>query len=59
MTETVKSAVAVVGIDIGKNSFHIAGVDRRGAFVLRQRRSRGEVEARLANMPPCLTRREA
>jgi hypothetical protein len=23
MAETVKSAVAVVGIDIGKNSFHV------------------------------------
>src|SRR5215813_3961066 len=47
MAETVKSAVAVVGIDIGKNSFHIVGLDRRGAIVLRQRWSRGQVEARL------------
>src|SRR5215468_5605407 len=47
MAETVKSAVAVVGIDIGKNSFHVVGLDRRGAVVLRQRWSRGQVEARL------------
>jgi len=46
MGETVKSAVALVGIDIGKNSFHIVGQDRRGAIVLRQRWSRGQVEAR-------------
>jgi transposase len=27
---------AVIGIDIGKNSFHIVGHDHRGAIVLRQ-----------------------
>src|SRR6476469_1397348 len=32
---------------------------RRGAIVLRQRWSRGQVEARLANMPPCLIGMEA
>jgi transposase len=36
-------AIAVVGI--GKNSFHIAGHDERGAIVLRQKWSRGQVEA--------------
>src|SRR4030095_5501630 len=59
MAETVKSAVAVVGIDIGKNSFHVIGLDRRGAVVLRQRWSRGQVEIRFANMPPCLVGMEA
>jgi transposase len=59
MAETVKSAIAVVGIDIGKNSFHAVGLDRRGAIALRQRWSRGQVEARLANMPPCLVGMEA
>jgi hypothetical protein len=28
--------------------------DRRGAIVLRQKWSRGQVETRLANLPPCL-----
>src|SRR5512132_3754525 len=59
MAETVKSAVAVVGIDIGKNSFHVVGLDRLGAIVLRQRWSRGQVEVRFANMPPCLIGMEA
>lgn len=44
MGETVKNAVAVVGTDIGKNSFNMAGVDRRGAIVLRPRWSRGQVK---------------
>ena len=33
--------IAVVGIAIGKNSFHIVGLDNRGAIVLRQKWSRG------------------
>jgi hypothetical protein len=39
--------VATMGIDIGKNSFHVVGLDRRGPIVLRQKWSRGQVEARL------------
>src|ERR1700747_2876175 len=48
------STVTVVGIDIGKNSFHVVGLDGHGALVLRQKWSRGQVEARFANMAPCL-----
>jgi transposase len=29
---TFNAAVSVVGIDIGKNSFHIVGHDERGAL---------------------------
>ena len=46
MSQTQNAAIAVVGIDIGKNSFHIVGHDERGAIVLRQKWSRGQVEAR-------------
>ena len=53
------STVATMGIDIGKYSFHVVGLDQRGAIVLRQKWSRGQVEARLANMPPCLIGMEA
>jgi transposase len=54
MSHKLDSAIAVVGIDIGKNSFHVVGQDKRGEIVLRQKWSRGQVEARLANLPPCL-----
>jgi transposase len=54
-----ESKIAVIGIDIGRNSFHLIGLDDRGAIVLRQKWSRGQVEARLANMPPCLIGMEA
>jgi transposase len=59
MSQNLNSAVAVIGIDIGKNSFHVVGLDYRGAIVLRQKWSRGQIEARLANMPPCLIGMEA
>ena len=54
MSETHNSVIAVIGIDIGKNSFRVVGLDGRGAIALRQKWSRGQVETRLANMPACL-----
>ena len=59
MSQTLNATIAVVGIDIGKNSFHIVGHDERGAIVLRQKWSRGQVEARFANTLPCLVGMEA
>src|SRR5882672_602196 len=59
MSQTLNATIAVVGIDIGKNSFHIVGHDERGAIVLRQKWSRGQVVARFANMPRCLIGMEA
>jgi transposase len=58
MAATSQSAIAVIGIDIGKNSFHVVGLDGRGAIVLRQKWSRDQVEARFA-MSPCLIGMEA
>jgi transposase len=55
----ILSTVVVIGIDIGKNSFHLVGLDGDGALVLRQKWSRGQVEARLPNVPPCLIGMEA
>jgi transposase len=59
MPQMSRTAIAVIGIDIGKNSFHVVGHDAKGAIVLRQKWSRGQVEARLANIPPCLVGMEA
>ena len=53
MSQKLDTSPAVIGIDIGKNSLHIVGQNLRGAIVLRQKWSRGQVEARLANLPPC------
>ena len=51
--------IATIGIDIGKNTFHVIGLDDKGAIILRQKLSRGQVYARLANIPPCLIGMEA
>jgi len=59
MPKTTSTEIAVIGIDIGKNSFHVVGHDKQGAIVLRQKWSRGQIEARLANMAPCLIGMEA
>src|SRR5262249_4126146 len=59
MAKTFYATNEKTAFDIGKNSFHIVGQDRRGAIVLRQKWSRGHVETRLANMPPCLIGMEA
>src|SRR3982074_1021489 len=59
MPQKLNAAIAVIGIDIGKNSFPLVGHDHRGTIVLRQKWSHGQVETRLANLPPCLIGMEA
>src|SRR5712692_8639062 len=59
MSNKSTATVATMGIDIGKNSFHVVGLDERGAIVLRQKWSRAQVEVRLANLPACLVGMEA
>src|SRR6201990_2486013 len=59
MSQTPNTAIAVIGIDIGKNSIHVVVQNQRGAIVLRQKWSRGQISARLANLPPCLIGMEA
>ena len=34
MSNKSTATVATMGIDIGKNSFHVVGLDERGAIVL-------------------------
>ena len=52
MTLTLKTAMA--GVDIGKNSFHVVGLDQCGATVLRQKavaRPSGRTICRHAAVP--------
>jgi len=57
-TKTNK-AVATIGIDIGKNIFHLIGLDRDGAIVLQTKLSRGQLGRWFANLPCCLIGMEA
>jgi hypothetical protein len=47
-------AVRTIGIDTGKNTFHLIGLDEQGAMVLREKLARGRIGRRLANVSPCL-----
>jgi transposase len=53
------TTITTIGIDLGKNTFHLVGFDKRGAIVLQLKLSRGQIERRLANVPPCLIGMEA
>src|SRR6201982_3365517 len=59
MSSTFTSTIATIGIDLGKNTFHLVGLDRRGAVVSQLKLSRGQIERRLENVPPCLIGMEA
>jgi len=59
MSSTFTSTIVTIGIDLGKNTFHLVGLDRRGAIVSQLKLSRGQIERRLANVPPCLIGMEA
>jgi transposase len=60
MTCKTDPAIArTIGIDTGKNTLHIIGLDENGAIVLREKVSRSRIGARLANIPRCLIGIEA
>jgi hypothetical protein len=47
--------VATIGLDIGKNTFHLVGLDKRGAIVMRIKVSRDQ----LVSPPPSNSRRSS
>jgi transposase len=51
--------VRTIGIDTGKNTFHLIGLDEQGTIVLREKLARGRIARRLANASPCLIGIEA
>ncbi len=59
MTRQATDQVMTIGIDIGKNSFHLIGLDGAGNIVLHRKMSRNQVILRLANLQPCLIGMEA
>jgi transposase len=51
--------IAVLGIDLGKNSCSVAGQDAAGRVVRRKRVRRESVVKLTAELPPCIVAREA
>ena len=58
-TSAIKETITTIGIDLGKNVFHIVGMNARGAIVVRERLSRAKLPRRLANVTSCLIGMEA
>ena len=56
---TSAAAISTIGIDTGKNTLHMIGLDEKGAIVLREKISRHRIAARLVNVPSCLVGIEA
>ncbi len=52
-------SIAVLGIDLGKNSCSVAGLDETGRVVLRRRVSRDGVVRLAAGLAPCVMAMEA
>ena len=57
--QTQSESITTIGIDLGKNTFHLIGMDARGRIVLRRKVSRGQLPSCLANLPICLIGMEA
>ena len=49
-----KTPVAMLGIDLGKNSCSLAGLDAKGAVMLRRRMTREGVVAFVSKQPACV-----
>ena len=59
MARKTTTQVTTIGIDIGKNSFHLIGLDADGKIALRRKFSQRQIMVRLSNMPSCLIGMEA
>ena len=57
--QTTAETIETIGIDLGKNTFHLIGMDARGRIVLRRKIARGQLQSCLANVPVCLIGMEA
>lgn len=53
------NAVALIGIDLGKHSFHLQAQDRSGRPLFRKQTSRQQLLRLLAQQPPCRVAMEA
>ena len=55
----IKTPIAVLGIDLGKNSCSLAGLDATGAVIMRRKLTREGLIAFAAELPRCVVAMEA
>jgi transposase len=53
------TAPTIIGINLGKHWFHLAGMDERGATVLRKKLNRGQLAEFAVTAPTCVVATEA
>lgn len=51
--------IKTIGIDIGKNKFHLHGINAKGKIVLRKQLTRAKLYEFMANLKSCLVGMEA
>jgi transposase len=59
LKEAIMETVTLIGIDLGKHSFHVHGQDHQGKALLRKKVSRKQLIEFLANFQPCTIVMEA
>jgi transposase len=57
--DSKKGEIKVLGIDLGKQSFQLHGVDKSVRPVLQKKLARAKLVAFVAQLPPCLIGLEA
>jgi transposase len=58
-TETVVPVLSSIGIDIGKDVFHLVGFDAKGKIILRKKIKRLALAETFKKIPPCIVGMEA
>ena len=51
--------LTIVGIDLGKNWFHLVGLDEGGATILRKKLNRAQLAEYAATAPRCIVATES
>lgn len=59
MSMRTHDSISVLGIDLGKNWFHLVGLNGAGTPVLRKRLSRARLTELAATLPPCIVAMES
>jgi len=58
-TETTTGSLAVVGVDIGKEVFHLVGLNTDGTIAFRRKIRRSSLKDVFEQLPPCVVGMEA
>ena len=57
--EEMTIPISIIGIDLGKNWFHVVGLDAKGTVLLRKKMNRGQLSEFAATTPRCVVAMES